>query len=643
MQRLAATERKLGVLAKHMRSIRTGLILLAAIWPATAQVWDNSGNNLLNGMYYFREVSITSNNAYALYGTINFTNGTYSINAMEVQFVEPDVVGSYTASGTYSISASGYGFIYNQLLASNLYGLVGANGVFVGSTTENAANDIFIAAPLTSQAVGTLSGSYSLAYMSDPVGTAAPFGALLQLTSDGAGKIGTVSLSAYSTNSTATQQSLPNVKYVASHGGFAVTFPASSTAMLQGPEYLYSTPDGSFVFGGSPSTFDMLVGVRTSTSGSSTSGSFGGLYYTAGFQADDSTFTGSGEVGLHTYYGSFSANNGVILGHQRIQDGTGAYSYTYSDSYPTTSGGSYNDAFLSTQFIAGDGGATEIGVGIGPLPGISVALQAPSLSGSGVYLNPTGVENSASYAPFTAGISRGEYITLTGTNLGPSTLQVASTVPFPTTLGNVQVYIDNRQAPIYYVSADQLAVIVPNETTSSVATIQVFNNGSASNLVTAFLQETTPGVFTEQQDGIGYGAVEHQDGSLVTPASPAQIGEIVSVYMAGLGDVSPGVPDGAAASSSSLSNTNNTITADIGGTAATVNFAGLAPGFVGLYQVNVVIPAGVTAGDNFIDIAGPDSLTSEALISVADPSSSAVPGAPLHLQSRPRAAMRRLP
>jgi adhesin/invasin len=98
--------------------------------------------------------------------------------------------------------------------------------------------------------------------------------------------------------------------------------------------------------------------------------------------------------------------------------------------------------------------------------------------------------------------------------------------------------------------------------------------------------------------------------------------------MTGLGDVSPGVSDGAAASSNPLSYTNNTITAAVGGTAATVTFAGLAPGFASLYQVNVLIPAGVSTGDNTIAIGGPDSYTAEALISVGA-SSSAV-----HAQSR---------
>src|SRR5579864_1168599 len=119
-----------------MRNTRAGLILLAAIWPATAQVWDNTGNKLLNGSYYFREVTLTSNDAFAVYGSITFSSGTYSINADAIQ-QSTGSFGPYTTSGTYSIAASGFGFISNQLIGSPIYGSVGANGVFVGSVTES--------------------------------------------------------------------------------------------------------------------------------------------------------------------------------------------------------------------------------------------------------------------------------------------------------------------------------------------------------------------------------------------------------------------------------------------------------------------------------------------------------------------------
>lgn len=71
------------------------------------------------------------------------------------------------------------------------------------------------------------------------------------------------------------------------------------------------------------------------------------------------------------------------------------------------------------------------------------------------------------------------------------------------------------------------------------------------------------------------------------------------MYCTGLGATQPAVKSGEAAPSSEpLARVTTTVTATVGGQAATVQFAGLAPGFVGLYQVNVQIPAGVAPGSS---------------------------------------------
>jgi uncharacterized protein (TIGR03437 family) len=264
------------------------------------------------------------------------------------------------------------------------------------------------------------------------------------------------------------------------------------------------------------------------------------------------------------------------------------------------------------NYVVGAGGV-RIGSGIGPFLGINVAIPAPSFSGSGPYLNPTGIVNAASSAPFTAGVAPGELLTLYGTGLADS-LVVAPAIPFPITLGNVQVTINGVAAPIYYVSPTQISAIVPYELSAGVAQVQVITDGNPSNTVTMFTNETSVGVFSVPPGGLGYGAVLHQNGALVSPSNPAAIGETVSVFLTGLGAVSPTIADGAAGV---VGATTNTITADINGTAATVTYSGLAPQLAGLYQMNVTIPTGVTTGDNFLDIGGPDSYTSEVLISIS--------------------------
>jgi uncharacterized protein (TIGR03437 family) len=73
--------------------------------------------------------------------------------------------------------------------------------------------------------------------------------------------------------------------------------------------------------------------------------------------------------------------------------------------------------------------------------------------------------------------------------------------------------------------------------------------------------------------------------------------ESIEIFCTGLGPVTNQPPAGSAAGSSPLSLTTTTPFVNIGGAPAAVSFSGLAPGFVGLYQVNAQVPAGVPTGD----------------------------------------------
>jgi uncharacterized protein (TIGR03437 family) len=578
---------------------------------------------MLKGTYYFRQVyyflgdnSGDLAEASALYGSITF-NGSGTYTGQVSYYDSNQGLETGPISGSYSIAASGYGFISSPLYSGDfVYGLVNQAGIFIGSTTEtpNGYNDMFVAAPLASPAptVANFKGTYSIAGIDLSSGTpTSTLNYLLQMNPDGVSGLGTVAGTAYvgQSGSNKYAQSITGAKYIASSGAIVATFPNSTSNVISGQRYLYISPDGNFIFGGSPQGWDMIVGVRTGSGAS-----LGGLYYQAGIDQDESQLLSQGFANLDSYYGSLSASSDNIVGHQRLLSlfNGSAYDYTYADSYSALSNGAYSTPFMN--YVVGAGGV-RIGSGIGPYLGINVALPAPTLTGSGVYLSPTGVLNGASSAPFTAGVAPGELLTLYGTNLADS-LVVAPGIPFPNTLGNVQVMINGTAAPIYYVSSTQVSAIVPYGITSAIVQVQVITDGNPSNTVTSFLNTTSAGIFSQSQNGLGYGAVEHQDGSLVTKANPAQIGETVSVYLTGLGAVSPGIADGAAGPSGTLSNTTNTIAADINGTTATVTYSGLAPQLAGLYQVNLTIPAGLTAGDNDLDIAGPDSYTSEVLIPI---------------------------
>jgi uncharacterized protein (TIGR03437 family) len=254
-----------------------------------------------------------------------------------------------------------------------------------------------------------------------------------------------------------------------------------------------------------------------------------------------------------------------------------------------------------------------------------------------VFISPQGVVNAASSAPFTNSIAPGELITLYGSNLS-SGIAVAKTRPLPTSLGNVGVFINGVKAPVYVVSPGQVSALVPYGLSTGVARIQIVNKGKASNVVTEFIGQTAPGVFTSPAGGLGLGAVLHTNFSKVTSGHPASPGETVSVFLTGLGAVFPTIHDGAVGPVTALSKATNTITAFIGGESATVKYAGLAPELAALYQLNVVVPSDLTPGNYLLAVSGPDSYTSESVILVGSASAAAAESSPAGIETgrRPR-------
>jgi uncharacterized protein (TIGR03437 family) len=184
--------------------------------------------------------------------------------------------------------------------------------------------------------------------------------------------------------------------------------------------------------------------------------------------------------------------------------------------------------------------------------------------------------------------------------------------------------VNGRPAPLTFVSANQINLIVPYATGSnseSYVYFQVINNGAASNTVMVYSNNTAPGVFALTQNGgsfppgIGPAAVTHADNSLVTSSNPAKVGETLVLYVTGLGSVTPAVADGAPAGSSPLSTVDAAVSVFMDGLQANVSFKGLAPGFAGLYQINFVVPSGITPGSLvYIDVSTPDAYASEAKI-----------------------------
>jgi uncharacterized protein (TIGR03437 family) len=210
-----------------------------------------------------------------------------------------------------------------------------------------------------------------------------------------------------------------------------------------------------------------------------------------------------------------------------------------------------------------------------------------------------GVVNNASYAPHPAAVAPGSIAAVFGTSLNDGSTIASSFLgadgKLTTTLGGASLTVNGIPAPMFYSTPYQLGIQIPTELAGETsAMVQVTANGQTSAPQTIFLDAFAPGIFTTTQQGIGRAAALHEDGfSPITGQNPARLGEVITLFATGLGATSPPLGTGEPASGQT---TLVTPTVLIGGLPADVQFSGAAPGYVGLNQINVGIPANATTG-----------------------------------------------
>ncbi len=198
----------------------------------------------------------------------------------------------------------------------------------------------------------------------------------------------------------------------------------------------------------------------------------------------------------------------------------------------------------------------------------------------------------------------GSIAAIFGSNLAGAA-QGATSDPLPNQLLDTTVTINSLPAPLFYVSANQINVQIPFEVLPGTASIEV-KRGNQTTTTSVLLAANSPGIFTVNGSGSGQGAVViSATGELAAPSGsgnamgrPARHGEFISIFSTGLGKVSNQPASGSKASSTLLAETTLTPLVTIGGVPATVTFSGLAPGFVGVYQVNARVPDNAPTGSS---------------------------------------------
>jgi uncharacterized protein (TIGR03437 family) len=280
----------------------------------------------------------------------------------------------------------------------------------------------------------------------------------------------------------------------------------------------------------------------------------------AGISASGSTLLFSSYLG-----GSGSADAGGDYGNALAAScaaGVVVVGTTASNNFPATTGA------VRTAYGGGssDGFIASIGV-----------LGMPAIAAGGVVNAAT-----SSNAP----VAPGSLITIYGSFLALSTQQ-ASTLPLPTTLGGgASVTINGTPAPIVYAGAGQINLQVPYGAGPGSATAVVSTPCGASASATFQVAPAAPYVFSI---GNNVAAARNQDNSINGPGNPAKAGSVITVYLTGIGPLDNPVDTGGAPTV--LSQATLPKSASIGGANAVFQFLGLAPGFVGLAQANLFVPA----------------------------------------------------
>jgi uncharacterized protein (TIGR03437 family) len=276
---------------------------------------------------------------------------------------------------------------------------------------------------------------------------------------------------------------------------------------------------------------------------------------------------------------------------------------------------------ITAADIAALGVAQVVVVNPAPGGGNSVALEFVIEAGMTLAprINEAGVVNAASFAGG-GGVAPGSIASVFGVELAAGLLE-ADEVPLPTTLnGTTLRFGGSLAAPQFFQSPMQMNVQVPWELAGEEeTTVHVEAGGETSNEIAVSLAAYSPGLFSMTQMGSGQGAILISGTGLLAaaenafpgaPSRPVRRGEFLEAYASGLGPVTNVPASGSAASTTTLSHTTTEATATIGGEEATVSFAGLAPGFVGLYQVNIGVPESAPSGgavELILTIGGVDS------------------------------------
>jgi uncharacterized protein (TIGR03437 family) len=219
---------------------------------------------------------------------------------------------------------------------------------------------------------------------------------------------------------------------------------------------------------------------------------------------------------------------------------------------------------------------------------------------------------------FANSVAPGSLISIFGDNLASGAVTASGI--WPTQLGNTKVSVNGTALPLYYVSPTQVNAQLPVDLAAGSAQLTVSVGGTTSATVNFTVVAAAPGIFTYSGllRAIAQDFTGNPNGTLVGPSTPAHAGDVLVVYLTGGGAVKPtgGTWTTGGLAPPGLSPVTAPYSVTIGGLPATTTYLGLTSGFIGLYQLNVQVPAGLPSGDHTLTITVNGKASSSALVTL---------------------------
>jgi uncharacterized protein (TIGR03437 family) len=210
---------------------------------------------------------------------------------------------------------------------------------------------------------------------------------------------------------------------------------------------------------------------------------------------------------------------------------------------------------------------------------------------------PPRIDRVVNAADGSQNIAPGSLITIFGSQLSPTSESLADPT-LSDALGQACLSVNGNLSPVVFASSNQINAQIPWNASGS-ASLILRTPGGSSDIFRVRVIPNAPGVFRSGTAGPETGIatiVRASNNELVTVSNPVHRGDDLIVYATGLGRTSPEVPVGSPSPFEPLARAVDGPKLTLGGVGLPVAFAGLTPGLIGVYQVNVVIPRSVPTG-----------------------------------------------